>query len=168
MDKNVLYFLEESNHIEGVYDADSLNQAVYAWQYLMECKKLTRTTICKTHKILMLHQPLLPSERGYLRQVDVLVGGQIKRKWREIPEVLDIWVKDMNETIKEVKNKGIYPLLTEELSKKLHVQYEDIHPFIDGNGRTGRMFMNWWRLQCGLPLMIIAEQDRREYYSWFK
>ena len=52
----------------------------------------------------------------------------------------------------------------------LHVKYEKIHPFADGNGRTGRMFMNWTRLKRNNePLLIIHEgEEQREYYGWFK
>ncbi len=57
----------------------------------------------------------------------------------------------------------------EEWSQQLHVSYEKIHPFVDGNGRTGRMFMNWWRLTNGLPLLIIHEGDEQyNYYQWFQ
>jgi Fic family protein len=52
--------------------------------------------------------------------------------------------------------------------KVLHIIFERIHPFIDFNGRVGRMFMNWRRLMSGMPLMTIYEKDRNKYYEWFK
>ncbi len=52
--------------------------------------------------------------------------------------------------------------------KELHVMYERIHPFLDGNGRTGRIFMNWTRVKrCKLPVLVIKEEERQEYYKWF-
>ncbi len=57
----------------------------------------------------------------------------------------------------------------ERYSKMLHVEYERIHPFVDGNGRTGRMFMNWWRMKNGLPVLVIHEgEEQMDYYQWFK
>jgi hypothetical protein len=53
--------------------------------------------------------------------------------------------------------------------KKAHVAFETIHPFVDGNGRIGRILMNWQRLQEGLPILIIHEgPEQMEYYKWFK
>ena len=52
-------------------------------------------------------------------------------------------------------------------AKASHIAYERIHPFIDGNGRTGRMFMNWQRLKAGLPILVIKEKEKQEYYKWF-
>ena len=46
-----------------------------------------------------------------------------------------------------------------------HVKFENIHPFADGNGRTGRILMNYLLLIDGHPPIIIYEEDRKEYYS---
>lgn len=147
-------FLAESNAIEGVYDSDSLDQAVYAWQYLKTQKKMTSGVLLETHKILMLHQNLLPNEKGYFRNVPVYVGGRAGMNSAKIPEAIGNWC---NDTMKSKKS-----------AKKLHVEYEEIHPFVDGNGRTGRMFMNWTRLKKKQPLIIIHEGfEQQEYYKWF-
>ena len=69
-------FLSESNKIEGVYDRDSLQQAQYAWDYLIEQDTLTIDVVLKTHKILMLNQPLQPNEKGYFRTCPVYIGGR--------------------------------------------------------------------------------------------
>lgn len=161
--KDIVEFLVESNAIEGVYDEDSLQQAIYAWQYLTSEKKLTKSVILKTHKILMLHQKLLPDERGYFRKCDVQVGGEIKLSWQSVPYAIDQLVERI-EFIKDIKysKKDL-----EQMSQSLHIQYEDIHPFIDGNGRTGRMFMNWWRLERGLTILVIKESEKQDYYKWF-
>lgn len=44
-----------------------------------------------------------------------------------------------------------------------HIQFERIHPFSDGNGRTGRMIMNYSLLQEGLPPLIIEKETRATY-----
>ncbi len=46
-----------------------------------------------------------------------------------------------------------------------HAKFENIHPFADGNGRTGRMVMNYLLLYLGHPPIIIHEEDRKEYYK---
>lgn len=46
-----------------------------------------------------------------------------------------------------------------------HVKFENIHPFADGNGRTGRITMNYFLLTHNHPPIIIHEEDRNDYYS---
>jgi Fic family protein len=54
-----------------------------------------------------------------------------------------------------------------ELVAKLHCLFEAIHPFSDGNGRSGRIFLNCMLISSGLPPVIIkgAENDRANYYA---
>ena len=160
----MLEFLIESNKIEDVDDPDSLIQALYAWDYLSEQKKLSRSVILKTHKILMLHQHLMPNERGYFRQCNVQVGGHIKLSWQSVPYAITELVQRI-EFIADVKYSDED---LETMNQSLHVQFEDIHPFVDGNGRVGRMIMNWWRLSRGLPILVIKASERLAYYKWFE
>ena len=46
-----------------------------------------------------------------------------------------------------------------------HAKFENIHPFADGNGRTGRLVMNYLLLLNGHPPIIIHEEDRKGYYA---
>lgn len=160
MTKDEEEFLRENNGIEGVFDEESFKQAKVAWKYLMKQDVLTIDVILKTHKLLMLHQPLQPNEKGYFRRVPVWVGGREGASWRTIPSLLWHW------TFESLRAE---PKLTAEDIQKLHVEYEKIHPFVDGNGRTGRMFMNWQRLKkAGEPLLIIhTGEEQQSYYRWF-
>ncbi len=153
MTEKIQKFLIESNAIEGVYDQSSQAQAEEAWEYLIKQKDINLEKICKLHKILMLHQNLFPHEKGYLRKVPVHVGDKEMMDQDLISEQLKILAQNMT--------------LVPENSKMHHIQYEKIHPFVDGNGRTGRMLMNWERLRAGESILIIFESEKQDYYKWF-
>jgi Fic family protein len=59
-----------------------------------------------------------------------------------------------NAAIDEIKLEGILDT---------HIQFERIHPFSDGNGRTGRMLMNYSLLQEGFPPLIIEKEATAIY-----
>lgn len=161
-------FLRESNAIEGVYDEQSYEDAVWAWGFLNKQGKdgLNPYLVMQVHDILMKNPgawddpKLLPYYRGVFRDCPIYIGGKQGMQHTLIPQKIEDWCEDMN-----APHLGGNMAFT----KLFHVAYERIHPFADGNGRTGRMFMNWWRLRNNLPLLIIHEgEEQMEYYKWFK
>ena len=46
-----------------------------------------------------------------------------------------------------------------------HAKFENIHPFADGNGRTGRLTMNYFLVMNNQPPITIHQEDRKEYYA---
>ena len=54
------------------------------------------------------------------------------------------------------------------VAAKWHGYYEYLHPFRDGNGRTGRLLSNFILLRAGHPLLIVRLEDRSEYISSLK
>lgn len=151
-------FLQESNEIEGVWDAGSLDQAIVAWEWLIGQKRLKAGAVLKTHKLLMLNQPgLYPNEKGYFRTVPVFIAGRrcevtSPEGWG-LSELVSQWCFEANRT--------------PDRWQSMHVDFERIHPFVDGNGRVGRMLMNWQRLKAGLEVIVIKADERQEYYKWF-
>lgn len=149
-------FLRESNAIEDVWDDQSYEDAFEAWLYVSMEGVLTDAVIKKTHKILMQHQPLEEKDKGNYRKCEVMIAGRLGVPWQLLG--VEMWKWGF-----ETMRKSPPPDW-----KELHVAYEKIHPFVDGNGRTGRIFMNWTRVKrCGLPILVIKESEKWEYYKWF-
>lgn len=50
---------------------------------------------------------------------------------------------------------------------KFHLDFETVHPFNDGNGRIGRVLINYQLQRLGLPIIIIRDREKKEYYQSF-
>lgn len=159
-------FLRESNAIEGVYDEDSFEQAFIAWEFLIDKEELTVPVILHTHKILMLNSGLMPDQKGYIRNIPVYIGGHEAWPVPQIRSALNAWLREVHVSIKVFKEENDPDHVS--LFQSDHVAFELIHPFVDGNGRIGRMLMNWSRVHAGLPLLVIKASERQAYYQWFK
>ena len=70
----------------------------------------------------------------------------------------------LNELIKWYnKNRSKYPALA--LASVVHNQFENIHPFADGNGRVGRLLLNNILIKNGLPPVNIDLKNQKQYYE---
>jgi Fic family protein len=153
-ESDLLEFLWQSNAIENVWDDRSFAQALKAWKYLNNQKVLTVKNILKTHDILMKYH-LYPPERGAFRTVPVWIGGREAVRAVMIPGLMQIWLRQANQD----KDCGQI--------KRSHVSFEHVHPFVDGNGRSGRLLFLWRYVKLGLPIKILYEKEKYSYYEWF-
>ncbi len=85
-----------------------------------------------------------------------LPGGVQPPPWPEVPGMMREWVATAC-----ALRSGERPTL--EAIADLHAGYERIHPFLDGNGRTGRLLTNLLLLRLGYPPAIIRKGDRARY-----
>ena len=69
------------------------------------------------------------------------------------------------ESTQKALDDGHHPMV---VAAKWHGYYEYLHPFRDGNGRTGRLLSNFILLRAGHPLLIIKLEDRSAYISALK
>ena len=70
---------------------------------------------------------------------------------------------EMNELMEEIQNINDNDILI--AAAYFHAKFENIHPFADGNGRTGRILMNYLLITHNHPPIIIFEDDKIEYYK---
>ena len=80
-------------------------------------------------------------------------------------ETLIARVPKLMESTQRALDDGQHPLI---VAAKWHGYYEYLHPFRDGNGRTGRLLSNFILLKAGHPLLIVKLEDRSEYISVLK
>ncbi len=87
-------------------------------------------------------------------------SGNIVHRGAPSSQVIPL-LKELIEWYEE--NKKFYPPLV--LAAVVHNQFENIHPFEDGNGRVGRLLLNNILLKHGLPPVNIELENRQEYYA---
>ena len=155
--KNVRYMLKESNAIEGVFGRYPLVQAGRAWRYAMNFDKITPEIIKEIHRIMMIGLPLEPRHRGAWRDIPVYIGGEKKS---QPPLVIQRQIEEWCEKTNTV-DRNFDPVT-------LHIAFEEIHPFVDGNGRVGRLLLNWHLVKRNnAPLLVYTHTDRKTYYRLF-
>lgn len=99
---------------------------------------------------------------GRFRDVEVVVGNQ----WGEVIH-RGVPVAELHKYLDELiswhkeNRKRFKPLV---MAAIMHDQFEHIHPFRDGNGRVGRLLLNFILLKSGYPPINISLEDRAEYY----
>lgn len=54
-----------------------------------------------------------------------------------------------------------------EKVSRFHLEFENVHPFNDGNGRIGRVLVNWQLIRLGFPPIIIRNKEKSDYYDSF-
>lgn len=146
-------WIRESNLIEGVDEPEEDRRSLRAWRWFVK-QQLTPENVLKLHRKIMLRK--LGKEAGHLRVCGVMVGSRICPHYQNVPGLFYGWFKLW---LNACHNRTI---------QKAHIQFEEIHPFVDGNGRTGRMVMNWQRVQAGMEPLCIKASERWEYYRWFE
>lgn len=142
------------DHLEVIGHKDAFN---YLADLVKEKEPLSENLIKQIHTLVLADKP---EDRGIYRRVAVKIIGA--KHFTENPLLI---ADKMEELIKEFnadKNTNIIRKLA-----LFHIKFEAIHPFIDGNGRTGRLLVNFELMKKGYPPIDIKYADRKAYYDAF-
>ncbi len=126
---------------------------------LEEDEDISINIILELHKIAF---EALYDWAGKWRMIDVSVGQIKPPSPKQIPNLMYQYIDNLNFKVQNAKNKS------EQVATIVYGHYEfiKIHPFNNGNGRTGRLIMNWVCLKFGYkPITLYArEGESRRIY----
>lgn len=94
------------------------------------------------------------------RTVQVFIQGSehIPPEPEKVPNLMNYYVYNYNHDEQDIFTK----------IARYHIEFERIHPFEDGNGRTGRLLINYELLKNNLPPVVIAKEDRVKYFEFLR
>lgn len=145
--------------VREVFEAKNLAQV---FGYIKQ--KISEKNIDKEF-ILLLHRMLISN-------IDEGIAGRF-RKQHEYVRV-GTYIAPAPEHIEAMINSilleysGNYSSYFLEKIAKFHLDFEHVHPFCDGNGRIGRMLINYQLTQLGFPPIIVRDKEKAVYYKSFE
>jgi len=144
--KTLTEHLEVIGHKEAIDYIETLAQAttpVGEWE------------IRQIHSLVM--RTITPTEAGRYRQLDVKAAGteHVYPPHYLLPGLMDEFIRWLS-----AAHSAMHPVA---YASEAHYRFVSIHPFADGNGRTGRLMMNLLLLKAGFPIVSISNRQREAY-----
>lgn len=145
--KRVHELLEVLNHRDAIFRVEEL---------VKRNEPLGENAIRSIHQLIL--KGINDANAGNYRTVNVRIGGaeHVPPDQFVVPELMErfiVWYRE--EAMK---------LHLVERAARVHSDFVKIHPFVDGNGRTSRLLMNWELVKSGYPAAVLPVARRFEYY----
>lgn len=141
------------DHLEAVGHRDAF---FYVVSLVSAKVPISERIIREIHALVLMNKP---EDKGAYRKIPVKIMGSHHEPPQPylIPDQMERLVADLSR----------YNRHSIETAALFHLNFEGIHPFIDGNGRTGRLILNLMLMQAGYPPIDVKFTDRRKYYACF-
>ncbi len=146
--KSIKEHLEIINHRDAIFFLENL---------VSSCEPISEWNIRNIHSLIL--KEIDNQNRGKYRSENVLISGanHIPPNHYDLPHLMQELIEEYN------TNWGAYhPVVRGTL---LHGEFVKIHPFIDGNGRTARLLLNFELMRCGYTPIVIKNKDKAQYYE---
>lgn len=178
-----LEFLNESNAIESIAGIDYRqprfqlidkghfgafvdSQECAARREPLDRKKIQKWQGMLTREQLIVGEHIKEEAIGKYRTIQVRIAKHVPPPPDHVPTKIEDWIERVNEALKNVSkfdNDGEFCAFLGDAFQ----EFEDIHPFADGNGRTGRLIANYINRYCGRPIIIFRSDysEKRRYYD---
>ncbi len=141
------------DHLEAVGHRDAF---LYVQELVQNKVTFSEFIIKQIHTLVLMDRR---EDRGIYRRIPVRIMGAYHE-----PPAPALVPELMEKLVKEFDNKKLHPI---ESAALFHLKFEGVHPFVDGNGRTGRLMLNLFLMQKCYPPINVKFSDRRRYYDCF-
>lgn len=145
-----------NDHLEAVGHRDAFQ---YMLSLVSDDAPLTERVIRELHSLVLMDRP---QDKGVYRRIPVMISGASHTPPQ--PYLIEPKMEQLVAEFNANKNH-VHPL---ERIAKFHLDFEGVHPFVDGNGRTGRLLLNFALMRLGYLPINIKFTDRRRYYAAFE
>lgn len=143
------------DHLEAVGHRDAF---LFVEELAQRKARLREYEIKSIHSLVLMDKA---EDRGIYRRVPVTIAGAYTQPVQ--PYLIQPKMEELLRN-NEDRKKKMHPI---ERIARFHLEFEGIHPFIDGNGRTGRLVMNLELIRSGYPTINVKFTDRKKYYEAF-
>lgn len=140
-------------HMEAVGHKEAFD---YVRELVQKNAPLTENVVKQIHFLVLADKR---EDRGVYRRVPVRIMGAQTNPVQ--PYMIQPSMEQLMKRYAESKEHIVTKLA------RFHIEFEGIHPFIDGNGRTGRLLVNLELMKAGYPPIDIKFTDRKAYYDAF-
>ena len=144
------------DHLEAIGHRDAFK---YVESLVKGKTELTEYDIKCIHSLVLMDRP---EDKGVFRRIPVRIMGAFHEPPQ--PYMIEPMMTDL--LLKHKERKVCMHIM--EAIALFHLEFEGIHPFIDGNGRTGRLLINLELMQNGYPAINVKFTDRKRYYNAFE
>lgn len=142
-------------HLEAIGHKDAFE---YVISLAEANSQLTERIIKEIHSLVLMNDA---ANRGVYRKVPVAILGAAHTPPQ--PYLVPVQMESLLLDYEDMKRRRHII----EAVAEFHLRFEGVHPFIDGNGRTGRLILNLELIKSGLLPVNIKFADRRKYYNCF-
>lgn len=158
--EKILLDMEVSRNVSvrEIFEAKNLAQVFGYIKDKVTTKNIDEELILLLHKMLILNINEDIAGRFRKNSEYVRVGTYIA----PAPEHVESMVSDLL-----LEYSGSHSEYFLDKISKFHLEFEHIHPFCDGNGRIGRVLINYQLMQLGFPPVIIRDKEKATYYKSF-
>jgi len=141
------------HHLEAIGHKDAY---YYVGDLVKNKIAISERTIKDIHSLVLMDRQ---ADKGVYRSVPVRVGSFFPCQPYEVPIKMERLMIEYSADMQK--------LHVIERAAAFHLKFETIHPFIDGNGRVGRLLLNLELMKAGYPPVNVKFSDRDRYYDCF-